>query len=937
MGTNIEILRKNDKSGSSTAQWDLQDAAQVFERIWLEVRSQSLMGGQPRSDSSERALELAQFALSAAESFGEIRWEAEAAWIMAYVLNANESFSESLSYYEQAVTKFEELGDHLRAARVRLGYTYPLLMTGRCQEAIRIGQEADARFVKSGDETRHARLQMNLGNVYHRQDDHATAYKYYSEAAALFRKLGDRRALAQVYLNLGNVLSSMGSLEESDLMHQRSADLCNQFGLTDLLVQANYNRAYLCFLRGRYSQALQMCGELRTLFSEHSSQRYLALCDLDEAEIYLQLNSPVNAASLSKRAADKFLTLGMQYEHAKALAFLGLALCKNHQFGEALDVFRSSRAIFQQEGNSYWEAILNLYIAEIMFSLRRISESRSLTQKAFKHFERLDTPSLKAMCLVLLGRLALEAGQLDRAQTFADEIVLLTKQRNIPLLLFPCYTLCAQIAERAGRLNEAREFYELAAKELETHRTQIHHDELRATFFHSKQQIYEALVQLYLYETGEAVISTAFNWIERSKSRSLIDLLGNELRSGGWQKDQGLLDRINRLREELNSYYLRTRPEASAAPAFTSGTFADEKEIELARGLKDLAQLDPEYASLQNVSIVSLENLQSTLDADTTVVEYFVARDEVIGLVITASKATFVRRICPLGRVKYLLERIQGQIEKFELTPENARAHEEELNRVLDIELNNAYSQLFAALRPFVTTDKLLIVPHGVLHLLPFHLLRDENGYLFEQFAISYASSASIAAYRLSRPDIKGYPVVIDGANGDKHPSALSKIGDRCDAFRVLEREDATRSNFAKEAVTASFLVIHSDFVFRQDNPMLSGFRLADGWVTASDLYSMTCRSNAVALCGYVTDARRNTSAEDLLAITRGFAYTGARSLLMSLWNAPDESTAELLAAFYESCETGKSRPKALIEAMNSIRVTHPHPYFWGSFLLFGH
>ena len=63
---------------------------------------------------------------------------------------------------------------------------------------------------------------------------------------------------------------------------------------------------------------------------------------------------------------------------------------------------------------------------------------------------------------------------------------------------------------------------------------------------------------------------------------------------------------------------------------------------------------------------------------------------------------------------------------------------------------------------------------------------------------------------------------------------------------------------FAKEAATASFLVIHSEFVFRQDNPMLSGFRLADGWITASELYSMTCRSNAVALCGYETDARRN-------------------------------------------------------------------------------
>ena len=88
--------------------------------------------------------------------------------------------------------------------------------------------------------------------------------------------------------------------------------------------------------------------------------------------------------------------------------------------------------------------------------------------------------------------------------------------------------------------------------------------------------------------------------------------------------------------------------------------------------------------------------------------------------------------------------------------------------------------------------------------------------------------------------------------------------------------------------------------------------------------------------CGYSTGVRRNTSAEDLLAFARGFAYAGARSLLMPLWHVPDECTGELLANFYERYEGGKSRPEAFVEAMNSIRATHPHPYFWGSFLLFG-
>src|SRR5437588_12741858 len=116
-------------------------------------------------------------------------------------------------------------------------------------------------------------------------------------------------------------------------MYRRVDNLCAQLGLTDLLVQTRYNHAYLAFLRGRYSQALQSFSELRPLFLKHESGRHSALCDLDEAEIYLQLNSPANAASVASRAAQKFRNLNMRYELAKAEAFVGLAIYHSCQSG----------------------------------------------------------------------------------------------------------------------------------------------------------------------------------------------------------------------------------------------------------------------------------------------------------------------------------------------------------------------------------------------------------------------------------------------------------------------------------------------------------------------------------------------------------------------------------------------------------------------------
>ena len=908
----------------------------AFQEIWAAVKKEKLIGGQPRSESSVRALDFGRLALSIAGATAEPRWEAEASSIMAYVLNANESYADSLPYYERAIQILEGSGREAQAARIRLGYVYAMLMSGRAQDAIQIARVANEWFLRNGDEVGHAKVQMNLGTVYKRMDDYSSAYECYSEAAAFFERLADRTALSQVYLNLANVLSSLGHLEEADSMYERVDGLCAELGLTDLRLQTKYNRAYLAFLRGRYSESLQGFNELRPLFKERESNRHSALCDLDEAEIYLQLNSPANAAAMASSAVEKFGNLHMGYEVAKATAFLGLALCQNRQFGEALDVFRRSRALFHKEGNSYWESIVDLYIAEVIFSLGRIWESRSLALKATERFHQMGATFPEAKSLVLLGQIALQMGQVVSAQEYVDRITAITREKDISLLLFPRYTLCAQIAEKAGCPDKALEFYELAAMELETHRTQILHDELKATFFQSKQQVYEALVSLNLnsYSAG-AGVESVFTWIERSKSRSLRDLLGNERISGDRNKDEGLLTRVTRLREELNSHYLRMRPEASDAPVPLSSSVVNEKELELARNLSELTQLDPEYGSLQNASTVSLEDFQGALDSDTTVVEYFVAREEVLALIITANNSTIVRHVCPAGRVRYLREKFETQIQKFELTPQHASSHEKMLATAFNNELGNLYSQLFAPLRPFIATNKLLIVPHGTLHLLPFHLFRDENGYLFEQFAISYAPSGSIATYNLSKGAVEAKPLLVRTLPKRCSPEE-AKVSDIRGNFRVLEHDDATRKRFVEEAASASFLIICSEFTLREENPMLSGFRLADGWITAMELYSMTCQCNAVALGGLQKVHRHSGSAEDLLSIARGFLYSGARSVLIPLWQLPSGVGNDLFDEFYKHMESGKTRPEALALAMNLVRNTHPHPYFWGSLLLFG-
>ena len=117
---------------------------------------------------------------------------------------------------------------------------------------------------------------------------------------------------------------------------------------------------------------------------------------------------------------------------------------------------------------------------------------------------------------------------------------------------------------------------------------------------------------------------------------------------------------------------------------------------------------------------------------------------------------------------------------------------------------------------------------------------------------------------------------------------------------------------------------------------MFSGFMLADGWVTALDLFSMSCQTNLVTLSGCKSGISEVAGADDLLGLERAFLYAGARSLIVSLWNVNDQCTAQFMSRFYNAWRAGASKSRALSIAMKAIREDFPNPFYWAPFKLVG-
>ena len=112
-------------TASAVEQWDL------LAWIWAELRSSHMISGQPRGEKSCEGILLAQKALSIASTTTDSALQAEAHRMMAYALNGNEQYEDSIHHYEVALKSLDATtGKEDLAARTRLGLIGALLMHG---------------------------------------------------------------------------------------------------------------------------------------------------------------------------------------------------------------------------------------------------------------------------------------------------------------------------------------------------------------------------------------------------------------------------------------------------------------------------------------------------------------------------------------------------------------------------------------------------------------------------------------------------------------------------------------------------------------------------------------------------------------------------------------------------------------------------------------
>ena len=335
-------------------------------------------------------------------------------------------------------------------------------------------------------------------------------------------------------------------------------------------------------------------------------------------------------------------------------------------------------------------------------------------------------------------------------------------------------------------------------------------------------------------------------------------------------------------------------------------------------------------------AVVKLADVTAALRKGETLVQFHSLENRLIAW--TINNQGIQGTTLPLARAD-----LDAAIDAFRLAIFGRKRNANDLGATL-------HAQLLAPLA-LPAGDRLIIVPHGGMHYLPFQALRSSEGFLIERHALAVAPSASIAVQLGKRGAGRGAPLVAFGnpasSARENLPGAEREVQLISRLFpdgRVFLHREATKSHFQELAGAGRVLHIAAHAEVDSLDPLESRILLAaeaddPGFLAAREIYGVDLSGvSLVTLSACESGLGRIARGDEILGFTRSFLTAGASGLLVSLWPVADNSTELLMTTFYDRLAKGAQAIDAMRSAQLAVLQTprFAHPFFWAPFNLVG-
>ncbi|NVO09997.1 MAG: CHAT domain-containing protein [Bacteroidales bacterium] len=754
----------------------------------------------------------------------------------------------------------------------------------------------------------------NIASIYSLRGDYTKAISYYKNSLSVLEKSNDKRKYRHI----------------ADNYHNQGFSYLN-FG--------DYNHARICFLKSiGFAEKNRLGGEGETYFN--CGLTYKRMDSLDKAD----------------------------YCFRKAIA------CNIREFGE----------------NHYMTGMSYMNYATFNSKMGRFSESDQLYKKAYTILINTlgDKHLYTFLCLKDNGERYYQTGNyllalkyyqkslISKIYNFNDSSVYANPKADILpdidlldilKLKAQAFTKLAENENRTENLRAALATLELAATFTEQLRTGYLYESSKLQLTTKEHEIYLSLVcvanSLYEISGDLTYAGLAFRYAEYSKYGVLRELKNEALAKGVAGIPDSIIDNERRIESQISGTRMQIEDENKREhPSKEKIEKLNMQQFALTQKLERLEQrLESKYPDYyrQKYSnqVVSLPQLQGAMSRKEAILEYVLENNDLYTFTITRDTFLMIKQVADstfLANLNFFNAALHSEYSSNYVAYRNASY--------------NLYKKLIRPAEPLLKNKNLLVIPGGMLSLIPFDVLIDKpykdsdkcdyrkESYLLRKYPIGYAYSATLYYSSINikgkrSPDFLGIAPDYKNSKDSLRSIPLGLKSVRRIALLTLGKSltgsEATEANFKKYCGKYDIIHFYAHGFEDTLNPVNSMLFLShqadsmdDGYLHAWEINSMQLNAELVVLASCNSGSGKLSKGEGTLSISRSFMYAGSQSVVMSLWRAYDRSTIGMLNNFYQNLLKGMRKDEALrLAKLDYLEKANPvlaHPRFWAGIVVNG-
>ena len=157
-----------------------------------------------------------------------------------------------------------------------------------------------------------------------------------------------------------------------------------------------------------------------------------------------QANVSLATAIKLQRENDDYANLAVTYN------IKGVILTAREEYQSALDYFKSSKSLFEQEGLEEYISEVTLNEAKALIQLNRFEEAKAQLEKTIIISKKYSQRRRLSSALIENGKVSSQLGNTDLALTQAEEGLAIAKSYNLPQIINEAYLTLSAIHETKG-------------------------------------------------------------------------------------------------------------------------------------------------------------------------------------------------------------------------------------------------------------------------------------------------------------------------------------------------------------------------------------------------------------------------------------------------------------------------------------------------------